>query len=101
MGSSEKEAYIVTLDGQIRCPRHQAKSKRTKKQCRSTAIRGKRVCKVHGGNSTGLRNQQERNRCGAAKTLYGRKTRAIRAKRQPALAELNLIARTGKGVGVF
>ena len=101
MGSSEKEAYIVTLGGRIRCPRCQAKSKRTKRQCRSPAIRGKRVCRIHGGRSTGPRTQQGRNLCGAAKTLHGRETRAIRAKRHHAQAELELLKRMGKGVRVL
>ena len=99
--SSEKEPFILTLGGRIRCPRCQAQSKRTKQQCRSPAIRGKRVCKVHGGRSTGPRTQQGRNLCGAAKTLHGRETRGIRAKRQQALAELRQLERMGKGVGVF
>ena len=99
--SSEKEPFILTLGGRIRCPRCQAQSKRTKQQCRSPAIRGKRVCRIHGGRSTGPRTQQGRNLCGAAKTLHGRETRAIRAKRLQALAELKLLERMGKGVGVF
>ena len=41
-----------------------------------------------------------RNLCGAAKTLHGRETRAILAKRQQALAGLKLIKRMGKRVGV-
>ena len=101
MRSSEKEAYILTLGGRIRCPRCQAKSKRTKQQCRSPAIRGKRVCRIHGGKSTGPRTQQGRNLCGTAKNRHGRETRAIRAKRRQALAELRVIERMGKGVGVF
>ena len=99
MGSSGKEAHIVTLGGRIRCPRCQAKSKRSQQQCRSPAMRGKRVCKAHGGRSTGPRTQQGRNLCGAAKTLHGRETRAIRAKRQQALAELRQLERMGKGIG--
>ena len=99
--SSEKEAFILTLGGRIRCPRCQAKSKRTKQQCRSPAIRGKRCCRIHGGKSTGPRTQQGRNLCGAAKMLHGRETRAIRAKRQQALAELRVIERMGKGVGIM
>jgi len=99
--SSEKEPFILTLGGRIRCPRCQAKSKRTKRQCRSPAIRGKRVCRIHGGKSTGPRTQQGRNLCGAAKTLHGRETRAIRAKRQQALAELKAIERLGRLVYIF
>ena len=99
--SSEKEAYILTLGGRIRCPRCQAKSKRTKQQCRSPAIRGKRVCRIHGGRSTGPKTEQGRNLCGTAKTRHGRETRAIRAKRQQALAELRVIERMGKGFGIM
>ena len=99
--SCEKEAYILTLGGRIRCPRCQAKSKRTKQQCRSPAIRGKRVCKVHGGRSTGPRTQQGRNLCGAARTIHGRESRKIRVKRKQALAELKLLERMGKGVGIM
>ena len=73
--SSEKEPFILTLGGRIRCPRCQAKSKRSQ--------------------------QQGRNLCGAAKTLHGRETRAIRAKRQQALAELKLLERMGKGFGIM
>ena len=101
MRSSEKEAFILTLGGRIRCPRCQAKSKRTKQQCRSPAIRGKRCCRIHGGKSTGPRTQQGRNLCGAARTIHGRETRQKRAKRQQALAELRQLERMGKGVGVF
>ena len=45
--------------------------------------------------------QQGRNLCGAAKTVHGGETRAIRAKRQQTLAELKLLKRMGKGLGVF
>ena len=102
MRSSEKEAYILTLGGRIRCPRCQAKSKRTKQQCRSPAIRGKRVCRIHGGRSIGPKTQQGRNLCGAAKRVHGRDTRQKRAKRQQALAELRQLERAnGKGVGIM
>ena len=42
-----------TLGGRIRCPRCQAKSKRSQQQCISSAIRGKRHGKVHGGGRQG------------------------------------------------
>jgi len=99
MRSCEKEAYILTLGGRIRCPRCQAQSKRTKQQCRSPAIRGKRVCRIHGGKSTGPKTEQGRNLCGAARRIHGRETRQKRARRQQALAELKLIERMGKGAG--
>ena len=101
MRSCEKEPFILTLGGRIRCPRCQAQSKRTKQQCRSPAIRGKRVCRIHGGRSTGPKTEQGRNLCGAARTIHGRESRKIRVKRQQALAELKLLERIGKGVGIM
>ena len=101
MRSSEKEPFILTLGGRIRCPRCQAKSKRTKQQCRSPAIRGKRVCRIHGGKSTGPKTEQGRNLCAAALTIHGRETRQKRARRQQALAELKLLERMGKGVRIM
>ena len=100
-GPVKKEKFITTLGGRIRCPRCQAKSKHSQQQCRSPAIKGKSVCKIHGGRSTGPKTQQGRNRCGAARKIHGRETRAIRAKRQQALAELKLIERIGKEMGVM
>ena len=46
------------LNGGIPCdltklPRCQAKSKTSGKQCRQPAMRGKRVCRFHGGKSPG------------------------------------------------
>jgi len=48
-----------------------------------------------------VRRMPSRNLCDSAKTLHGREARAIRAKRQQALAELKLLERMGKGVGIM
>ena len=39
--------------GSFEVPRCQAKSKRSGLQCRKAAMQGKRVCRTHGGVSTG------------------------------------------------
>ena len=69
-------------------PRCQAKSKRSGVQCCKPAMRGKAVCRTHGGASTGARTQQGRERCAQAKTIHGRETREIRRKRAEKLREL-------------
>ena len=89
------------MGGRIRCPRCQAKAKHSQRQCRVPAILGKRVCRVHGGKSTGPKSQEGRKRCGAAKATHGRETRAIRAKRRQKLAELKLLERLAKAAGVM
>ena len=69
---------LVTAGGRITCPRCQANSKRIKVQCSGPAMRGKRVCKYHGGLSTGPRTELGRQICAAARTVHGKETRAKR-----------------------
>ena len=88
MKYSEKQPFLITLGGRIRCPRCQATSKRTKQQCMAPASKGKHVCRFHGGKSTGPKTTQGRNRCAIAKTIHGRETRAKRTIRAAKLREL-------------
>jgi len=88
MSSGEKQPYISTLGGRISCPRCQATSKRTKQQCRSPAIKGKHVCRIHGGRSTGPKTEAGRQRCASAKTTHGWETREKRRVRAAKLREL-------------
>ena len=67
--------------------------RRTKRQCGSPAMRGKRVCRIHGGKSTGPKTRAGKQRCAEAKTVHGRESRAIRARRSAKLAELRLLAK--------
>ena len=89
----DRENYMTLASGRIRCGRCQATSKRTKLQCGAPAVKGKRVCRFHGGKSTGPKTDEGRKRCGIAKTVHGGKTRAIRAKRAQKMSELKKIAR--------
>ena len=82
---------FVTAGGRIRCLQCQAKSKRTKLQCAAPALKGKRVCKTHGGRSTGPKTEAGRKRCAAAKTIHGRETREARTERSLASARLAVL----------
>jgi len=86
--ANPREEWLTTAGGKIRCPRCQATSKRSKQQCGAPAMRGKRVCKTHGGKSTGPKTNTGRQRCAVAKTTHGRETRAIRAERKRKLAQM-------------
>ena len=85
---SDREPFMTLAGGRIRCSRCQALSKRTKQQCGAPAVRDKRVCRFHGGKSTGPKTKEGRKRCGIAKTVHGGETRAIRAARPAKMAEL-------------
>jgi hypothetical protein len=93
----DHEQYMTLASGRIRCGRCQATSKRTKLQCGAPAVKGKRVCRFHGGKSTGPKTDEGRNRCGIAKTVHGGETRAIRAKRAQKMAELKELEQIIKG----
>ena len=79
----------VTLFGQgttaLRC---QAKSKRSKEQCRKAAMTGKQVCRIHGALSTGPRTEQGRKRCVEAKFVHGWETRKLRSIRAEKFREM-------------
>jgi hypothetical protein len=93
----DREKYMTLASGRIRCVRCQATSKRTKRQCGAPAVRNKRVCRFHGGKSTGPKTKEGRKRCGIAKTVHGGETRAIRAKRAQKMAELREMEKIIKG----
>jgi hypothetical protein len=82
------DSYISTAGGNIRCPRCQARSKRTGIQCGAPAERGKRVCRFHGARSTGPRTEEGRQRIALSKTQHGDETRKARVERSAKSAEI-------------
>jgi len=92
---------FVTLGGRVRCTQCTAKSKRTQQQCKSPAMRGKTVCRMHGGKSTGPRTKEGRKRCAKARTIHGRETRQARAERQAMLSYLYDLEMEGRKLGLI
>ncbi len=90
---------LVTAGGRIRCPRCQAKAKRTGQQCLRPALRSKRVCRLHGGASTGPKTQAGRERCAQARLVHGRETTTIRHERSVASARLAVLEWAGHTLG--
>jgi len=86
------EKYVTLFGQDTPAPRCQAQSKRSKQQCRKAAIRGKQVCRIHGGKSTGPRTEQGRKRCAEAKTVDGWDTRKIREIRAEKFLEMKALA---------
>jgi hypothetical protein len=95
------EQTLTTLGGRVTCQRCQAKSKRTKLQCSAPALKGKRVCKTHGGRSTGPKTEAGRQRCADVKTMHGRETREARTERSLASARLALLESVGFEFGIM
>ena len=99
--TSNLEQTLITLGGRVTCQRCQAKSKRTKLQCAAPALKGKRVCKTHGGRSTGPKTEAGRQRCAEAKTIHGRETRHIRRDRSEGFARLAVLEQLGRKIGLI
>ena len=83
--------YMMLAGGRIRAFRCQALSKRTKLQCGAPAIKGKRVCRIHGGKSTGPITIDGKQRCGKAKTIHGWETREKREVRAEKFKEMKAL----------
>ena len=88
---SDREPFMTLAAGRIRCSRCQALSKRTKRQCGAPSVRGKRVCRFHGGKSTGPITIDGKLRCAKAKTIHGWETRGKREVRAEKFKEMKIL----------
>ena len=79
---------IALFGSSTQAPRCQAKSKRSGLQCRKATMRGKSVCRAHGGASTGPKTEQGRKRCAKVNYVHGRETRAKRQIRADKFREM-------------
>ena len=87
--------------GKIRCLQCQAISKRTLVQCKAPAIAGRKVCRFHGGLSTGPKTPEGRQRCSDAKTIHGQDTRAIRERQRDIASHLRALEALCKALRMF
>jgi len=92
---------IATLGGRIRCNQCQAKSKRSQLQCRGPAVRGKSVCRMHGGSGSGPKTEAGRQRCADAKTINGFDTRQARTERALGMRWLRELEDLGHLLGIM
>jgi len=97
---SNNFTYVIA-GGHIACNQCQAMSKRSRQRCKAPAMRGKRVCKTHGGGSTGPKTEAGRQRCSEAKTIHGRETREVRTERSLGSARLAVLEAVGFSIGLM
>ena len=77
--------------GRFSCSQCKAKSKRSGVRCRAPAVKGKSVCRMHGGNSTGPKTQEGRRLSGTAKWVHGAASRKIRQEHKVAMLGLRAL----------
>ena len=97
---SNKFTYVIAA-GHITCNQCQAMSKRSRQRCKAPAMKGKAVCRTHGGLSTGPRTEAGRKRCAQSKTIHGRETRKARTERSLASARLAALESVGFAIGLM
>ena len=97
---SNNFTYVIA-GGHIACNQCQATSKRSRQRCKAPAMKGKKVCKTHGGRSTGAKTIVGRQRCAEAKTIHGRETREARNERSLASARLAVLEAVGFSIGLM
>ena len=64
-------------------------------------MKGKRVCRTHGGRSTGPRTDEGRQRCADAKTIHGNETRKARTERAEGMRRLRTLEELGYALGIM
>ena len=97
---SNNFTYVIA-GGHITCNQCQAMSKRSWQRCKAPAMKGKNVCKTHGGLSTGCKTEAGRQRCAEAKTIHGRETREARTERSLGSARLAVLESIGFAIGLL
>ena len=97
---SNNFTYVIA-GGHIACNQCQGTSKRSRQRCKAPAMKGKNVCKTHGGRSTGPKTEAGRQRCAEAKTIHGRETREARNERSQGSARLAVLESVGFAIGLM
>lgn len=64
-------------------------------------MKGKQVCRTHGGASTGPKTSEGRQRCAEAKTIHGNETRKARTERATAMRRLRTLENLGHSLGLM
>jgi len=64
-------------------------------------MKGKAVCRTHGGLSTGCKTEAGRQRCAKARTLHSRETRKTRTERSLGSARLAVLESIGFAIGLL
>jgi len=64
-------------------------------------MKGKEVCRTHGGLSTGTRTEEGKRRSAAARTTHGRETRKKRAEYSKGVRKLYELELLGRKIGLI
>lgn len=83
------EDIMLLAGGRILCSRCSARSKRTKSRCGAPAMKGKKVCRAHGGKSTGAKTDRGRANSAKANLKHGKYTKQSQTEHSEAAVQLS------------
>ena len=86
--------------GQHSCNQCTAKSKRSGARCLAPAVKGKSVCKMHGGKSTGPRSEEGLLRSGRSRLTHGTQTRRVRLEHKKAMLAIRALEKSALNQGI-
>jgi hypothetical protein len=81
----------VLVFGLHKCNQCTAKSKRSGARCLGPAVKGKSVCRMHGGKSTGPRTEEGLLRSGRSRLTHGTQTRRVRLEHKKAMLAIRAL----------
>lgn len=94
-------SLFTIAGGKIICRQCRAKSKRTQVQCQAPAMKGKEVCRFHGGLSMGPTSIEGRERCAQARAVHGNDSRQSRAELSAGLAYIASLEMLARSIGMI
>jgi len=86
--------------GRFNCSQCKAKSKRSGVRCRAPAVKGKSVCRMHGGKSTGPRTAEGLIRSSRARLTHATQTRTVRLAHKKAMIAIRVLEESALANGI-
>lgn len=92
---------MFTAGKKIYCRRCAASSGRTKEQCKRPALKNKKVCKHHGGMSTGPKTEEGKKRLRTLNLKHGLYIASVRDATRRASIKLNYLEDIALHIGMI
>ena len=86
--------------GQHNCNQCKAKSKRSGERCLAPAVKGKSVCRMHGGKSTGPKTAEGLMRSSRARLKHSTQTRSVRLAHRKAMIAIRALEKSALAHGI-
>lgn len=101
MSKNQKNVTLLTAGGRITCLQCNAKSKRTKEQCRAPAAKGLTKCRFHCGISIDSKTARNIKHGEIASSIAGNEGRSMKNARSLANARVAMLEEVGFAINLL